>query len=381
MSRPVVFAIAVTCLLTFTVAPIAQALIKPACDTSKLKSIALDVLKSDITDCPLQEGGKCLVAGEFWNQLWVRDTSYSSLMGLYSLFPDELKNTFRELVLMNGEKGYPKQDSAADFGSFPYQTDSIVWVVGAFELAKRTDDADFRQYVYEVGKKMYPVWEKTTDPKDGLIYGAPSFLDSWASFPEDWQGHREKFLKNKFLSTNVLWLRFEQIMIWEGLRYKDLETMTFYKELADWENRVRILNNDFYLPSKGYYAYYLGSDAYEALGNGLIRKFGFDFQKIDDVRTFENFFPAHYPMYGFKIPGNWYSETSQHVWVDSFLAAITHEPVRDFCGRYEYLINTNNDIAELISNGVMFGGKRQLWSATGVYFYLDAANRDYLVLK
>lgn len=341
------------------------------CDTDGLKSLALEVIQSNLMDCEIQKGEKCFMAGAFWHQFWVRDTSYSSLMGLYKLYPQELKNTFKELVLMNGDKGYPDQDPASDFGRFPYQTDSVVWVIGAFELAKQTDDEDFRKYVYEVGKKMFVKWKSAEDVRDGLIFGAPSFLDSWASFPKEWKGNKKVFLKNKFLSTNVLWLRFQEILLWESKYYGEVSEVDFEKKLGNLRGKISTLNEKFINSGGGYYNYYIGSSKYEGLGNALIQKFKFNSYPIVQVKTDEDFYPAHYPMFDFKIPGNWYSDTAQHVWVDRFVAMVDKEPVADFCQKYGEILKSTGDIAELIEDGKMFGGAKQLWAATGVYFYLD----------
>lgn len=344
---------------------------EPVCDVERLKQLSLEIIQSNLTDCKIQKGEKCFVAGTFWNQFWVRDTSYSSLMGLYKLYPDELKNTFKELVLMNGDKGYPDQDPASDFGRFPYQTDSVVWVIGAFELAKQTHDEEFRKYVYEVGKNMMVKWKVAEDKRDGLIFGAPSFLDSWASFPKEWKGNPKVFLKNKFLSTNVLWLRFQEILLWEGKYFGDVSDTDFEKKSGDLRKKIHNLNEKFINKAGGYYNYYIGSTRYEGLGNALIQKFKLNSYAITHVKTGEHFYPAHYPMFDFKIPGNWYSDTAQHVWVDRFVAIVDKESASDFCSKYGKILSSQNDIAELIQDGRMFGGSKQLWSATGVYFYLD----------
>jgi hypothetical protein len=341
------------------------------CDTESLKALSLKTVQSDLVDCNLQKDKKCFYAGDFWHQFWVRDTSYSSLMGLYKLYPEELKNTFKELVLMNGSRDYPAQDLASDFGGFPYQTDSIVWVIGAFELAKETHDEEFRRYVYEVGKKMSVKWKSAVDKSDGLIFGAPSFLDSWASFPKEWKGNPRVFLRKKFLSTNVLWMRFGEIMAWERARYENLSGEVLEKELGVLRKKIHNLNEKFINREKGYYNYYIGSDKYEALGNGLIQKFKMNSYRIMHVKTGENFYPAHFPMFDFRIPGNWYSETVQHVWVDAFLASIDREPLAEFCNKYSAVLSNRQDVAELIQGGRMFGGGSQLWAATAVYFYLD----------
>jgi len=370
MFRKSLSCVVLALLMTVEVAT-AQILPVVSCDTDKLKSLSLDIIKSNLVDCKIQKGQKCFVAGSFWNQFWVRDTSYSSLMGLYKLYPDELKNTFKELVLMNGNKGYPDQDPASDFGRFPYQTDSVIWVIGAFEAAKQTHDEDFRKYVYEVGKKMFVKWKSAEDKRDGLIFGAPSFLDSWASFPKEWQGKPKVFLKNKFLSTNVLWLRFQEILLWESKYYGEISDTDFEKKLVSLRGKIRTLNEKFINPAGGYYNYYIGSTKYEGVGNALIQKFKFNNYSVIQLKTDEGFYPAHYPMFDFKIPGNWYSDTVQHVWVDRLVAIVDKEPIEDFCSKYGAILSGGEDIAELVQDGKMFGGPKQLWAATGVYFYLD----------
>lgn len=355
--------------------PLVRAQTSDTCSLEEVQNTALRVIYDNGVDCPLQSGKKCFHAGGFWNQFWVRDTSYSSLMGLWSIYPEELKNTFIELVLMNGKSGYPAQDGAADFGRFPYQTDSIVWVIGAFETAKMTNDPVFRKYVYEVAKKMLPVWKTASDSGDGLLFGAASFLDSWASYPADWQGQKKRFRENKFLSTNVLWLRFNEIILYEGKYFGDTSENEFQSRQSALAGMLQTLNDHFYDSTKGFYLYYPDSDRYEGLGNALMERFGYNVYPINHPKTAEGFYPALFPSYQVNIPGNWYSRTDQHIWVDALLATLLRENPDSFCTRYRPLVLAYDDIKELIVGGEMLGGTHQLWAAVGLQGYISSLQK------
>ncbi len=341
-----------------------------SCDTAFIQSTAERIIASNLVDCPIQKAKKCFRAGGFWNQLWVRDTSYSALMGLGDSYPEELKNTFVELVLRNGKKGYPAQDAAADFGAFPYQTDSIVWVVGAWHFAERSQDEPFQEYVYGVAKKMRPVWDLARDKKDGLLFGAASFLDSWASYPAHWNGQRRQLLKHKFLSTNVLWVRFQEILLRGEERFGKISAEQADIQQKKIDQLIRHLNEKFYDLNSGYYTYYIGADRYEGLGNGLLEQFGYNYYEIMHPVTVENFYPTLSPMYETNDAEDWYARTNQQIWVDAFLSTLHRQDLSLFCSKYNGPLQALNDIQEMILAGDMFGGTAQLWGAVGIDSYL-----------
>lgn len=266
------------------------------------------------------------------------------------------------------------QDASADFGGFPYQSDSIVWVVGAFELAKQTNDREFRTLIAETARRMEPQWKKVENPRDSLIVGAPSFLDAWSLVPTEWKGKRLELLRHKFLSTNVLWLRYNEILFYEGQRLGWWST----EEAAQRQSKLtairQSLDSKLYNAEKGYYVYYQGrsgtSDRYEALGNILMQKFGYAAAgSIRHPQTAQGFYPVLSPIYPSTQEGDWYAGMSQFIWIDAFGALVQKEYLYKVCNRYFDVLHAYKDIKEMVVGGEMRGGEKQLWAAVALWSF------------
>jgi hypothetical protein len=83
------------------------------------------------------------VAGSGWVQLWTRDTSYASELGVAFLHPQVVMKSLMDSVevLKDGKKVW-LQDTCSHFGGWPILSDAIVGVRGAWLLYLVTGDKE-----------------------------------------------------------------------------------------------------------------------------------------------------------------------------------------------------------------------------------------------
>lgn len=218
---------------------------------------------------------------------------------------------------------------------------------------------------------MEQEWKQVLNYSDGLIVGAPSFLDAWSLIPHWWNQDKSQLIKHKFLSTNVIWARFQQIVLYEGQR-EGLWTQDAWDfRYNNFQETVQSINDKIYLPEKGYYAYYQASDRYESLGNVLLEMYGYNHHPIHHPKTESGYYPALYPMYELNQENDWYSGRNQFIWVDMLASKVQNEQNRNVCNRYFDHINNYQDIKEMIDGSQMLGGARQLWGAMALWSYFS----------
>ena len=140
------------------------------------------------------------VAGSGWVQLWTRDTSYASELGLAILHPQVVKQSLMSSVEVwktkktsSGRKQQQEeeeqlvwlQDTCSHFGGWPILSDAIVGVRGAWSLYLVTGDTEFLHWAYRVTLASLDRAEREALDKDtGLFLGCSSFLESNSGYPE-----------------------------------------------------------------------------------------------------------------------------------------------------------------------------------------------------
>ena len=83
------------------------------------------------------------VAGSGWVQLWTRDTSYASELGVAFLHPQVVMKSLMDSVeVLKGGKAVWLQDTCSHFGGWPILSDAIVGVRGAWPLYLVTGDKE-----------------------------------------------------------------------------------------------------------------------------------------------------------------------------------------------------------------------------------------------
>lgn len=83
------------------------------------------------------------VAGSGWVQLWTRDTSYASELGVAFLHPQVVMKSLMDSVeVLKDGKAVWLQDTCSHFGGWPILSDAIVGVRGAWPLYLITGDKE-----------------------------------------------------------------------------------------------------------------------------------------------------------------------------------------------------------------------------------------------
>jgi len=140
------------------------------------------------------------VAGSGWVQLWTRDTSYASELGLAILHPQVVKQSLMSSVEVwktkktSGRKQQQDeeeeqlvwlQDTCSHFGGWPILSDAIVGIRGAWSLYLVTGDTEFLHWAYKVTlASLDRAEQEALDEDTGLFLGCSSFLESNSGYPE-----------------------------------------------------------------------------------------------------------------------------------------------------------------------------------------------------
>lgn len=159
------------------------------------KSDNLDVTKAYYTAIsdvvanirPFQDGllaekQPVLIAGYGYDTPWTRDAAINTMHAGALLFPEEAKNTL--LAVLKKEDGKVSID-----GQY---WDAIIWVWGAWEYFKVTNDKDFLPLAYEAAINSLAYFESTEfDPEKNLFRGNACYGDGISSYPDIYATHGE----------------------------------------------------------------------------------------------------------------------------------------------------------------------------------------------
>ncbi|MGA2033289.1 MAG: amylo-alpha-1,6-glucosidase [Thermoguttaceae bacterium] len=339
---------------------------------------ACRVIAADVKD------GKFL-AGQHWAQVWTRDTSYSTELACAILHPQVAKTTLLGLTQdVDGIGQCWYQDKCGHFAGWPNLTDAIVGASGTWALFLVTGDRDLLRPLYDRTVRSLQRAERDAfSAKLGLFSGCSSFMESDSAYPREYADNGAKLAKTFALSTCLLYYRGYLVAADAGeLLGEDV------KPLREKAARLKdAINARFWLPEKGYYAYYLDEDArpdtrMEGLGEAfailtgvadadrarqILRAtpttpWGFPclWPQYDEWRSYKTDF-AHYYHNGMIWPfvqGYW-------AW-----AASTSKDAKTFRRELDALVklSENGDtFMELYhpEDGKPDGSPRQLWSASG----------------
>jgi hypothetical protein len=336
------------------------------------------VIAADVKD------GKFL-AGQNWAQVWTRDTSYSVELACALLHPDVSKTTLLGLaqpVEGIGECWY--QDKCGHFAGWPNLTDAIVGASGAWALYLVTGDRELLRPVYERTVRSLARAERDAfNPELGLFSGCASFMESNSGYPKKYAMRGDMLAKTYALSTCLLYYR--------GYTVAAQAAKALGEDVRPWREKAAKLkaaiNARFWLPDKGYYAYFLDETGalnprMEGLGEafailtgvadaGRARRilrstpttpWGFPclWPQFEEWRDYKRDF-AHYYHNGMIWPfvqGYWAWAASE----SRDLPAFTRE-----LDALVKLSEKNDTFMELYrpEDGAPDGSPRQLWSASG----------------
>ena len=206
------------------------------------------VIAADVKD------GKFL-AGQNWAQVWTRDTSYSVELACALLHPDVSKTTLLGLtqdVSGIGECWY--QDKCGHFAGWPNLTDAIVGASGLWSLYLTTGDQELVRPIYDRTLRSLQRAERDAyDTKTGLFKGCASFMESNSGYPKQYAMKGEMIGKTCALSTCLLYYRGYVIAAEAGKKLGE-NVRPLQEKAAKLKDAI---NKQFWLPEKGYYAYFL----------------------------------------------------------------------------------------------------------------------------
>jgi hypothetical protein len=206
------------------------------------------VIMADVQD------GKFL-AGQNWQQVWTRDTSYSVELACALLHPDVSKTTLLGLsqpVEGIGECWY--QDKCGHFAGWPNLTDAIVGASGTWALYLVTGDRELLRPIYDRTVRSLQRAERDAfDPKLGLFRGCSSFMESNSGYPKDYAMKGEKVGKTCALSTCLLYYRGYVVAAEAGHALGE-DVRSLQQKAARLKEAI---NARFWQPDKGYYAYFI----------------------------------------------------------------------------------------------------------------------------
>ncbi len=348
----------------------------PACDRAYEK--ARRVLAADV------RGGKFL-AGQNWAQVWTRDTSYSTELACAILHPDVAKTTLLDLTQQVdgiGECWY--QDKCGHFAGWPNLTDAIVGASGTWSLFLVSGDRDLLRPLYDRTLRSLRRAERDAfNARLGLFSGCSSFMESDSAYPRKYADNGPKLAKTCALSTCLLYYRGYLVAADAGeLLGEDV------KPLRQKAARLKdAINARFWLPEKGYYAYYIDAsgkcdDRMEGLGEAFailtgVADAGRARQILRSTPTTPWGFPCLWPQYE-----EWrsYQTDFAHYYHNGMIwpfvqgywawAASESKDAKTFGRELDALVKLsqkNDTFMELYrpEDGRPDGSPRQLWSASG----------------
>lgn len=187
-----------------------------------------------------------LRTGKEWAGVWTRDVSYSIILSMAYMQPEESMISLMKKV---NKEGQIIQDTGSG-GAWPISTDRMVWVLAAWEIYKVTGDRAWLEKVYPIAARSIEKDEKTVMSERGLVKGETSFID-WReqSYPR-WMQTAD-IAQSEAMGTNVMYAAALQACA-------DMASELGKKKEADkWQAKATALaaniDKTFWMPDKGYY--------------------------------------------------------------------------------------------------------------------------------
>ena len=371
----------------------------------KMWYIALEDIEKNY--CIDTEYGVVFAAGGYnehknWDGLtFNRDTSYSGLLALNSIYPNEMLTSIKAIrkyreklkftctpdTKLEGIDGVDVLDvDSLEFrkifhkGTAINKTDDVVWIWCAYDLIKK-NQFDEWEWFYETAcdnfKNFYfPFFDK----KDGLFFGQPTFIDvGLYGYPEHF-GYNTKEARNngvwvKATSTNALYYKALSIMS------EVAEMLGLNDEAKEWELRAKNLKGAILKHLRfedGTFAYFKHKDGsledrHEALGTAFAVLL--DIVEGEDAKHalsgcgFTQYgVPLIYPFYE---NGNSLHNNATWPFVDTFYLLALEKAYGDSFVAHNLMVMLNASIDGHIYEyrdtnlNHIRGAKAQLWSIAG----------------
>lgn len=187
------------------------------------------------------------MAGELWTGVWTRDISHSINLSLAILAPDIAKRS-----LMKKVKNKRIIQDTGTGGSWPVSTDRTTWSVAAYEIYKVTGDTNWLYQAFEIIKNTVEADMLVIRDTSGLYRGESAFMD-WReqSYPR-WMGWCD-IGQSLCLCTNIV--HYQTLIVLQHMA-KELG-QPFEKYATSANNIKNLINEQMWMPEKGYYCTYL----------------------------------------------------------------------------------------------------------------------------
>ena len=210
-----------------------------------LYNLAVDEMVNNI------EKDGTLRTGALWGGVWTRDVSYSAILSLSYMVPE---NVMTSLKVKIDELGRIIQDTGTG-GSWPCSSDRVIWAVAAWKVYLATGDVQWLRKAYSVVlKSLESDHHALYDSKTGLYRGESSFID-WRqqSYPL-WMQPADIYM-SECLGTNVVYAKvFETVASMAGELGEKSVAKEYRGRAADLRKAI---NDNFWLSDKGYYGSFL----------------------------------------------------------------------------------------------------------------------------
>ena len=192
-----------------------------------------------------------LRTGALWKGVWTRDVSYSTILSLAYMLPQNVKNSLEFKI---DRLGRIIQDTGTG-GSWPCSSDRVIWAVAAWKLYVATGDMDWLKKVYPVIlKSLESDAQALADPHTGLYKGESSFID-WRSQSYPLWMRPIDIYNSECLGTNVVYYEVLNVVTRMAQELGDKKTAKEYSSRA--ERLAKAINKCLWMPEKGFYASYL----------------------------------------------------------------------------------------------------------------------------
>ncbi|GAI75469.1 unnamed protein product, partial [marine sediment metagenome] len=335
-----------------------------------LYNLSLEELLQDIR----MDGA--FMAGAKWPGVWTRDISYSILLSLAIISPEESKKSLMAKV----DYGRIIQDTGTG-GSWPVSSDRMIWALAAWEIYTVTGDRDWLEYAYGVIKTSAESDLKVVhNQATGLVHGESSFLDWREQTYPRWMDPKDIYTSQN-LGTNAVHYRTYEILA----EMADILGDSGGQYLGIATSIKKGMNTYLLMPDKGYYGQYLYGRNYlslsprsESLGEALAVLFDIadepqQRQIIERMPVLTFGTPCIYPQIP-NIPpyhnnGIWPFVCAYRTWAAAKVAnmnAVEHGLASIYRPAALFLTNKENMIASTGDYmGTEINSDRQLWSVAG----------------
>lgn len=217
------------------------------------------------------ETDRTLRTGALWDGVWTRDVSYSIIMSMAYMLPEESKNSLLHKV---NSRMRIIQDTGTG-GAWPCSTDRTIWCIAAWELYLATGDKEWIDIIYPIVRNTLDDDRKVAyNHEYGLMMGETSFID-WRdqSYPK-WMEPID-IAQSICLGTNAV--HYRALSVASSMARLQGDTMSAQK-YTRWADSIKTnINKHLYNPkTKSYDTYLYGKNYYqresrsESLGQALV---------------------------------------------------------------------------------------------------------------